>query len=601
MNRTQQLAGIGLLVAFSLMLIGWAQSYPVSLASVDDSNLDHINLLFWIGLCLGYPSLFLFGIKSSAPLRALSCVLFMILFTAPKLLYVQAGSDTETFISLLDVLAQGRMLSFEAQTYSQWPIVTMWGRLLQMYCQCDSAIVYWFFWGIQILGFGLAGYLLFSEEPHQNPADFLGLYLWVSVLFWFWDWQVSAYNLALIFVFTIISLLPHERLPFRILVVLLFSVLTFSHGFVPVWILTIVPSVMILKWVWMLALKARDYYRQARPNYKFSLNRLPREKLSFSSTLHWLYLFLILASIQLLVLTFHSSRLVTRIILTVQDYYTKILAAQLSSTTVTRYVSMAAAPPTDPFDIVTKWLAWIDLGLNAMLIGICFLALLWWKRWVLFNWAILLSVFLTGAGHYMAGNLLPILGARALNIILILPVQGLKVLLLHKNLRRPILAIFFVAMTLYPVNQLRMQMRHTQYNTMESLRAVRYVLPVIEQDLQRGESILKVLSDQPQAHYLWTGLPRLSLYSLSYRARELEVDDFDYVLASAETDVALADRNWPKTDEILANGRAYNRIYDSGRYVWFRMTPYETEATASTGCQLCISAMTKDEMDRDRP
>ncbi|HXF60463.1 MAG TPA: hypothetical protein VNK95_02530 [Caldilineaceae bacterium] len=572
MTKSGRFAAIGLTLAITLLVIGWAESFPVSLTSASGRNLEQISLLFWIGLFLAFPLVFIVGLGASPSVRAFCCIIFIFLFTTPKLLYVQTGSDTETFVGLLDLLNGARLMRYGDQMYSQWPVLTMWGRLIQLYCECDPTIAYWFFWAVQIVLFGLAGFLLFSREPARDPADLLGLYLWISVLFWFWDWQVSAYNVALALVFVIFSLLPHERLPYQILVVLLFTVVAFGHGFVPVWVLTVVPLIMLMEWTGL----GNRWLQQVRQGVS---RREAWRALRFGRPLRWLGLFLVLATIQYLVMTLHSSRLIHRIILTLQDYYTSILTEQLSGNTVSRYVSMAVVPPSDPLDVVTKQLAWLDLGLNLLLISAAFIVLIWRRRFIIFDWAIFLAVFVTGGGHYIVGNFLPILGPRALNIMSILPVRGLPALLQHRWLRTPALVIFFLAVAIYPVNLLRMQMRHTQYNTIESINAVRFLVPQLEEQVQFGEQEIKVLVDQPQFHYLRVTLPSLTLATLEYREPQPTFLDFDYVLASPTIAAALDIRHWPTLDDVLVQqGLRYHRIYDAGEHIWYRRAPQENVA-----------------------
>ncbi len=512
MNRIGKLGGIGLALALSLMLIGWAQSFPVSLTSIHERNLEQMSILFWIGFFMAYPMLFLLGIQRSATLRAVSCVLLIFLLTAPKLLYLQTGSDTETFVGLLDLFDGVHLSTYGEQTYAQWPVLTMWGRLLQLYCGCDSAVVYLLFWAAMIVGLGLAGFLLYSRGSTSNPADFLGLYLLISILLWLWDWQVSAYNLALIFSLALIALLPYEHWAYRLLATLLFGTLAFSHGLVPIWILAIVLTISLLKWLNLSPSRVVTLWRNRtaqRPDWHWLFRGRARS---------WFMFFGVLALIQGTVMVFHSSRLIRRIVLIVQDYYTAILEEQLSGNTVARYASMAATVPVDRFDTITKWLAWLDLGLNALLIVLCFAALLWgWRRAAVRDWTVILAVFLIGCAHYVVGNFMPILGTRALNIILILPMYGVYLLLETTNLRRWVIGLLFVAFSLYPVNLMRLQMTHTQYNTEESFRALRYILPQLERDFMGGDEGLKVLADQSQYHYLRVALPRFSLFGINYR------------------------------------------------------------------------------------
>jgi len=203
---------------------------------------------------------------------------------------LQTGLDTEVFIGLLDRFNDTGLLDINDKAYYQWPIMTIWGYLIQQLFGTTSAESYTLFWLVLIIGYGVSSYIIFYKEDSALPYDFLGCTLYLMALFWFWDWQVSAYNWSLVLVFSILSLFKNNGWQFRFLMAIAFLLLTFSHGVLSVWILGIVPIAMILEWV----------VTKKRPQ--------------------WSALALTFVMIQIMVLSFHTLWMARHMLLTFSNY-----------------------------------------------------------------------------------------------------------------------------------------------------------------------------------------------------------------------------------------------------------------------------------------
>jgi|GEM_PF-1891415 len=550
MNRMGQIASIALMLALSCLIIGWANSYPVSLRAADDSNLAHISWFFWIGLFSAYPALFFVGINSKPGVRAFCLIIFMLLFSAHKLLYLQTGSDTEVFIGLLDRFNDTGLLDSDDKTYYQWPIMTIWGFLLQQLFSATSAEAYTLFWVVLIIGYGISGYIIFRKEESDLPYDFLGCTLYLMALFWFWDWQVSAYNWSLILVFSILSLLKINGWPFRFFIMTAFLLLTFSHGMLSVWILGIVPTTMALEWL----------VTKKRPG--------------------WSTLVVTFVIIQITVLLFHALRLTRHIVLTFSNYLTSILEQELSSSTLNAYAAGAATPPANFFDMVTKWLAWGNLGLLFLLLGIGFIVPIWRRDFNLRDW----SIAGVGVGHFALGNVLPLLGIRAFNIMFILPSRGIAAAMEVQRLRVPVMLLFLIALLLFPVNQIRTQLNNPQYNTVQNLDAARFLSDIVERRYELGTATTdadakvrstqtSVLADQAQLYYITSALPQETIRTINPRLSLPEsVKDAEFTVINAQLEHELWKRLWPDKQTILQESETvrFDRIYDSGTNVIFQ-------------------------------
>lgn len=566
MNRMGQIACIILMLALSCLVIGWANSYPVSLRAAGESNLIHISWLFWLGLFGAYPALFFVGINSKQGVRVCCLVLFLLLFSAHNLLYLQAGSGTEAFIGSLDRLNDTGLLSSATAADYHWPVITVWGFLLQHIFGTSSAEAYVLFWGILIIGCGVSSFLIFYKEDSELPFDFLGCTLYLMALFWFWKWQISAYNWSLILVFAILSIYRYEGWKYRLFVWTAFLMLTLSNGILSLWMLGIIPVVAGLEWI----------ATRKRPN--------------------WSTLIMSFAAIQICVLLFDSLRFARHIVFTASTFLVSIMEQEIAVSSFAQFINTTVDAPTNLFDIITKWIAWSDLGLLFILLAIGLLTPLWRKEFDTRDWG-LVSI---GATHFALENVIPLFGMRALNIIFVLPSRGITYAMEVQRMRTPVLLIFLMALVLFPVNQLRTQSTNLHYNTAESLSAARFLSALVEQNYLAEPANLdgfgdrripqtSVLADQTQLTYMTNVLPAQSIVSLNpWLLIPENIKEAEFTVVNSQVKSALSTGFWPDPEIFLQELETteFDRIYDSGTNIIFQRSRksghIDTVASSST-------------------
>ena len=258
---------------------------------------------------------------------------------------------------------------------------------------------------------------------------------------------------------------------------------------------------------------------------------------------------------------------------------------------------MPATPTSSTFDAVTKWLAWLDLALLVALLGGGFVILLWRRRFDFRDW----GIFVVGCTHFVIGSFLPLLGVRAVNIMLVLPARGLWELLQERVTRKLTLAVSLLAVVLFPVNQLRTQIRNIQYNVPESFNASRYLVGLTESELASGLQNAIVLADQAQLYYLLGALPPRTIYAVDPRFEPpTRLEQVQYILSSPQLEIALKLNTWPALDGIVNGtpGGRYRRIYDSGAYVWFGRSLAGDWTAAEMPCSQCSPLTSSSEMAR---
>ena len=144
-------------------------------------------------------------------------------------------------------------------------------------------------------------------------------------------------------------------------------------------------------------------------------------------------------------------------------------------------------------------------------------------------------------------------------------------------------------------------MHNIQYNTTESYRASRYLVPLIEGEFELGVQYVNVLADQAQLYYLVNALPRRAINPVDVRFIEpTRLESFQYVLASTQLEIGLQRSDWPDLDTIIdgPGGGRYNRIYDSGPYVWFGRSPAGDGTEAELSCGECTALSRTNEVTR---
>lgn len=555
MNRMGQIACIVLMLALSCLVIGWANSYPVSLRAVGESNLTHISWLFWLGLFGAYPALFFVGINSRPGVRVCCLVLFLLLFSSHNLLYLQAGSGTEAFIGQLDWFNSTGLLNGNVTTNYQWPVVTVWGYLLQHIFGTSSAEAYVLFWGVLIIGIGVSSFLIFYKEDSDLPYDFLGCTLYLMALFWFWDWQISAFNWSLILVFSILSIYQYDGWRFRLFVLTAFLLLTLSSGILSIWMLGIIPAIAVLEWI----------ATRKRPG--------------------WSTLIMSFVTIQVSVLLFNSLHLARHIVLTASNYLTSIVKHEIELNNFDLFINRAGGS-SSLFDTITKWIAWGDLGLLFLLLIVGLVMPLWQKKFDARDWG-LVSV---GATHFALANVLPVFGLRALSIIFVLPSRGITHAMEVQRMRAPVLLMFLVALVLFPVNQLRTQSNNLHYNTVESLDAARFLSDLVEQDYLTELAGLdevadaaipktSVLADRTQLTYIENALPNRSISAVNpWSTKAEKINQTEFTVINSQVKSALSTEELTDIDIFLQELETteYDRIYDSGTNIIFRRATDDT-------------------------
>src|SRR5574337_403337 len=198
--------GTCIALSISLMVIGWANTFPVLFSPVEYPALQAISPVFWVGLGTGFLSLAGLVLITSSPLvHWASTLLFLILYSAPHWLYLAWGSDAGALATMMRYAQTQTTFDLPRDTsvnsYFQWPLTIFWGRFLADSLQLDVYAVGQFIF--LLICFSIAGALfMFFCEPvadarHASASAFWGVVLYFIGFYWVFNWQSAPYTFFL--------------------------------------------------------------------------------------------------------------------------------------------------------------------------------------------------------------------------------------------------------------------------------------------------------------------------------------------------------------------------------------------------------------------
>jgi len=223
-------------LGFGCVVLGWYHSYPVSIPPPGRFAFENISVLVWPGLSLVLTSLYLISRSASKKVAFLCATVFVFFVFSYYLFFpLLPGPDAHTFRAraiLFSIVgadpAQNR--------YFQWPSFFVLNDVLTHILGLDMD-------SVSVLVFVVTGFLLscslflfFSAE--DETLGFCGVALYFVGLFWFLNYQFAPQSLALGFFFVLVNLTSRRHRSIEVASLAVFTGLVFLHAFIaPLFIL----------------------------------------------------------------------------------------------------------------------------------------------------------------------------------------------------------------------------------------------------------------------------------------------------------------------------------------------------------------------------
>lgn len=421
-----------ILLAMSLMVLGWARTYPVSYSPAEMPVLEQVSRLFWIGLGAGFPALAGLVLTSkSPPVHWMASCLFLLFLSAPHFLYLSWGSDAGALPDLVQYARTVDQLDLSrdvaVHSYFQWPASILFHSFVvdTLGVSQYGAVQAVFFFLALSVGGGLFSLWLGSApaEPDSTRAVFWGLVLYFAGFYWLLNWQAVPYAFSLALFFPLLALMGRRTIQDKILFLLFFLVGIESHALFGVW------STAIVAMLFVLGATARH----------------PGPALS---------LVLLLAVAQASVIIYKNTRFFKYTVRSMQGTYQALLETGASDRALARQVETALSPVSNGADgALLKALSWCDLAFVVTAFALSTLVVLRTRR------LRQREIALVGAGslHFLLGTMLAAIGTRSLQLVGMVPaffvVDGLAYG--GRAVRKAILLSSAISLILFPAAVIR--------------------------------------------------------------------------------------------------------------------------------------------------
>ena len=421
-----------IMLATSLLILGWARTHPVAYSPTVTPVLDQVSPLFWVGLIVGFAALAGLVLTTKSPYAHwLASCLFLLFLSAPQFLYLSWGSDAGALPDLLEYVRSVDQLDLSrdvaVHSYFQWPASIFFHTYIAdvLAVGPHTAVQIGFIFVAIAVGSGL--FVLWLDDlparPNSTRASFWGLVLYFAGFYWLFNWQAVPYAFSLALFFPMLALLGRQTWQERSLVLLFFLFGIESHALYGFWSAAIVATLLVLA-------AARQQNR----------------------SLLSLLLFLVVA--QVAVIIYKNTRFFEYVVHSMQGTYLAFLEAGASDRALARQISTALSPlSSEPAAAVLKALSWCDLVFVTAAFGIGALVVVRQRR-VRHREIALLG---TGALHFLLGIMLAALGTRSLQLLGMVPAFFVADAMAHGGYvaRRAILWASLISLLLFPAAIIR--------------------------------------------------------------------------------------------------------------------------------------------------
>lgn len=461
------------LISFGLLLFGasavafaFLVSYPVVLNSYTDTVFGAIHPVFWFGLSAIQVGLFLFSLGSNRKSIFLICsAVFLFSFWLIFLFFpLLPGSDSHYFRSATENFMKAGV-NFQENSYFQWPVFfvlsSVIANVLGISVALTSIIVF------VAIGVVISASLSLFFFMRDERLAFVGVVLYVVGAYSFLDYQFAPQSLALAFFVVLLLLMEKKGHLSTIAILLLFTILVFTHAFVPVFFL------MLLLFI--------------------TLKR---------KTVSSLGLLILCTSIYLSVLWFFQPIQLHSLVNALTSIFQPVGLAE--------YGTIVSSTLSAPISVLDNFAQTISRALTISIWVILALGFLgqFVRRKIRFEDFVLAAV---GSLIFVAGIFLPVIGGRALQVVLI-PL-ALGYLFFRKKLRKIALVFVFIILVLSPFVLVHRVQSVGYFQTISGQRATDFFAKTFRAE-NAGNFVL--LASREDGQYLLGKLPQnssLKVYS----------------------------------------------------------------------------------------
>jgi len=232
-----KIGGIFFFLGFNLQLISWYYSYPIELTDINIVTFYQFNPLLWPGIAFSLIGLFLVGYYSKKKSIQAFCtsLIPIMLFSYSFYFSYICSSDSGVSKAMFEIFHLEGINSYFVP-YFQYPIKFTLDEITNQVLGIDInslSVIFFALFGI-LLGLYLFLFLSKIAKNISSQVAFLGAPLYFTAIYSYLNYQWVPQTLALIFVFMLLFTFDQEASQYKLLSIVIFTALVFTHAFIPV-------------------------------------------------------------------------------------------------------------------------------------------------------------------------------------------------------------------------------------------------------------------------------------------------------------------------------------------------------------------------------
>lgn len=517
------------LIGLILILISWIFSFPIGFSEIEDPVFFQFFPTIWPGIVISLFGLFIVGYSSNKKITKFFCISLIPLIYYSYVFFFKytPTADSGNVRAMFEVF-HDLGANFQVESYFQYPTYFSVNEIFHVILGANvnfTAIFFFALYGVLISMF-IFIYMSKSTAKNSYQIAFIGVFIYFIGIYSFINYQWVPQTIALVFFISLLFLFDKIELRYRILSVVIFTALVFSHAFIPVMYLIFFGFYSI------------------------------RKKKQFD-------LFILFCWIYSMVLIYHTTAYLPDIIVTFQD---SIIGVGEYSTLVSRSLKEAIGIISQIISLVNRILVpliWISVMVSF--------TILFFKRKLSLDKLIL---GITGGLYLLAGFFFSILGTRALQIFLIPLSSSIEYYMKHWKKGFVVFVLFMLLFCIF----LPMRSSYDNYffqldEEKEACNFLAFNIPAdrynhIATSQISGDYFLKKMAyfhrQTGEYRYPSTIRPHRSEF---YEIFNISMDERDYVIYNPNLGkhISAYGLDYDTITELVENNLMNNKIYESGK------------------------------------
>jgi len=380
-SQITYVGGIFFFVGLILMLISWHFTYPIHMPELDEIIFTQFYPFIWPGLVLSLMGLFLAGYYSKRKsVKAICASFFPVVLYAHSFYFSYIPTSDSGAVRAMFEVFHHTGINPAVESYFYYPIYFTLNEMTSQIFGLGAdglATIFFALFGV-LLALYLYLFLFKTTENDCNQIAFLAVPLYFIAIFTYLNYQWVPQTLALVFLLLLLILFDQKKTEYKLLSIIIFTVLVFTHLFIPA---------IFLLFLGITAIKKREFRN----------------------------IFLLMTSIYVLVLTYYATFYLPVII----DAFRQSIYGFGEEYTID--ISRSFMEPIGLASQIISTINRIRIPLVWIVISIGFF-IGFIKRKINFS-AVALGI--TGSFYFGVGMFYSVLGTRALQILFIPLVIGI--------------------------------------------------------------------------------------------------------------------------------------------------------------------------------